>query len=233
MPALHDVSLTVRAGEIVGVAGVAGNGQRELAEVIAGTRPRTAGTVSVAGRALPSGDSRAPVAAGLGHVPEDRMHTGLAPSLSIAENLVLRSYRRPPMERGSFLRRGRIRAHAEDVIAQSDIRAPGPNTPARLLSGGNAQKVILARELAGSPTALVVAAPTRGLDVGATESVRGLLATVAREGAGVLLISEDLDELLMLADRIAVMYAGRIVGELDAKATDKGELGLLMAGAAT
>jgi general nucleoside transport system ATP-binding protein len=232
VPALHDVSLTVRAGEILGVAGVAGNGQRELAEVIAGTRPRTSGTVSVAGRELPSGDSRAPIAAGLGHVPEDRMHTGLAPSLSIAENLVLRSYRRPPMERASFLRRSRIRDHAEQVIAQSDIRAPGPNTPARLLSGGNAQKVILARELAGSPTALVVAAPTRGLDVGATESVRGLLATVAREGAGVLLISEDLDELLMLADRIAVMYAGRVVGELDAKATDKGELGLLMAGAA-
>jgi ABC-type uncharacterized transport system ATPase subunit len=231
VPALHDVSLTVRAGEIVGVAGVAGNGQRELAEVIAGTRPRTAGTVAVGGRELPSGDSRAPITAGLGHVPEDRMHTGLAPSLSIAENLALRSYRRPPMERASFLRRSRIREHAEEVIAQSDIRAPGPNTPARLLSGGNAQKVILARELAGSPTALVVAAPTRGLDVGATESVRALLATVAREGAGVLLISEDLDELLMLADRIAVMYAGRIVGELDANATDKGQLGLLMAGA--
>jgi simple sugar transport system ATP-binding protein len=231
VPALHDVSLTVRAGEIVGVAGVAGNGQRELAEVIAGTRPRTAGTVAVGGRELPSGDSRAPITAGLGHVPEDRMHTGLAPSLSIAENLALRSYRRPPMERASFLRRSRIREHAEEVIAQSDIRAPGPNTPARLLSGGNAQKVILARELGGSPTALVVAAPTRGLDVGATESVRALLATVAREGAGVLLISEDLDELLMLADRIAVMYAGRIVGELDANATDKGQLGLLMAGA--
>jgi ABC-type uncharacterized transport system ATPase subunit len=232
VPALHDVSLTVRAGEVVGVAGVAGNGQRELAEVIAGTRPRSTGTVTVAGRALPSGDPRAAIAAGLGHVPEDRMHTGLAPSLSIAENLALRSYRRAPMARPPFLRRRRIRDHAEQVIEQSDIRAPGPGTPARLLSGGNAQKVILARELAGSPTALVVAAPTRGLDVGATESVRGVLTTVAREGAGVLLISEDLDELLMLADRIAVMYAGRIVGELDGDAADKRELGLLMAGAA-
>jgi ABC-type uncharacterized transport system ATPase subunit len=231
VPALQDVSLTVRAGEILGVAGVAGNGQRELAEVIAGTRARTAGTVALAGRELPSGDSRAPVAAGLGHVPEDRMHTGLAPSLSIAENLVLRSYRRAPMARAPFLRRTRIREHAEQVIARSDIRAPGPGTPARLLSGGNAQKVILAREFAGRPKALVVAAPTRGLDVGATESVRGLLVDAARDGAGVLLISEDLDELLMLADRIAVMYAGRIVGELDAKTTDKGELGLLMAGA--
>jgi simple sugar transport system ATP-binding protein len=230
--ALHDVSLSVRAGEIVGVAGVAGNGQRELAEVIAGTRSRSAGTVAVAGRSMPSGDSRAPIAAGLGHVPEDRMHTGLAPSLSIAENLVLRSYRRAPMARPPFLRRTRIREHAERVIADADIRAPGPATPARLLSGGNAQKVILAREFAGTPAALVVAAPTRGLDVGATESVRGLLADAARAGAGVLLISEDLDELLALADRIAVMYAGRIVGELDAGAADKRELGLLMAGAA-
>jgi ABC-type uncharacterized transport system ATPase subunit len=231
VPALHDVSVAVREGEIVGVAGVAGNGQRELAEVIAGTRPRTSGSVAVAGTALASGDSRAPVAAGLGHVPEDRMHTGLAPSLSIAENLVLRTYRRAPIARPPFLRRRRIREHAESVIERSDIRAPGPATPARMLSGGNAQKVILAREFAGSPRALVVAAPTRGLDVGATESVRGLLVDAARDGAGVLLISEDLDELLMLADRIVVMYAGRLVGEVDADATDKGELGLLMAGA--
>jgi simple sugar transport system ATP-binding protein len=136
------------------------------------------------------------------------------------------------MARAPFLRRRRIREHAERVIGESDIRAPGPGTPARLLSGGNAQKVILAREFAGRPKALVVAAPTRGLDVGATESVRGLLAQAARDGAGVLLISEDLDELLMLADRIAVMYAGRIVGELDAAGADKGELGLLMSGAA-
>jgi ABC-type uncharacterized transport system ATPase subunit len=232
VPALHDVTLEVREGEIVGVAGVAGNGQRELAEAIAGTRSRTAGTVVIAGREVPSGDSRAPIAARLGHVPEDRMHTGMAASLSIAENLVLRSYRRPPMARPPFLRRRRILEHAESVIAASDIRAPGPATPARLLSGGNAQKVILARELGGSPRALVVASPTRGLDVGATETVRGLLADAARAGTGVLVISEDLDELLLLADRIVVMYDGRIVGEVDAQRTDKGELGMLMAGAA-
>jgi general nucleoside transport system ATP-binding protein len=232
VPALHDVSLQVRAGEIVGVAGVAGNGQRELAEAIAGTRDRTAGTVAIAGTTVASGDSRAPIAAGLGHVPEDRMHTGMAASLSIAENLVLRSYRRAPMARPPFLRRRRIREHAEATIERSDIRAPGPDTPARLLSGGNAQKVILARELGGTPRALVVASPTRGLDVGATESVRGLIASAASEGAGVLLISEDLDELLLLADRIVVMYGGRVVGEVGAEATDKGELGLLMAGAA-
>jgi simple sugar transport system ATP-binding protein len=234
VPALHNVSLTVRAGEIVGVAGVAGNGQRELAEVIAGTRPRTAGTVAVSGRALASGRPREALAAGLGYVPEDRIHTGMAPSLSIAENLALRSYRRPPMARPPFLRRKRIAEHAAQVIAESDIRvgAAGGATPARLLSGGNAQKVVLARELAGSPRALVVASPTRGLDVGATETVRGLLVDAARSGTGVLLISEDLDELLAVADRIVVMYDGALVGELDAEGADAEEIGLLMAGAA-
>jgi ABC-type uncharacterized transport system ATPase subunit len=229
--ALDDVTLSVRGGEVVGVAGVAGNGQRELAEVIAGTRARTAGTVAVAGRALRGGRPRDALAAGLGYVPEDRLHTGMAPSLSIAENLVLRSYRRPPMSRPPFLRRKRITEHAETVIAEADIRAPGPATPARLLSGGNAQKVVLARELGARPRALVVASPTRGLDVGATESVRGLLVDAARDGAGVLLISEDLDELFALSDRIVVMYAGRLVGDVDATAADPGEIGLLMAGA--
>ena len=135
------------------------------------------------------------------------------------------------MARPPFLRRKRITEHAETVIADADIRAPGPATPARLLSGGNAQKVVLARELGARPRALVVASPTRGLDVGATESVRGLLVDAARDGAGVLLISEDLDELFALSDRIVVMYAGRLVGEVDATAADSGEIGLLMAGA--
>jgi simple sugar transport system ATP-binding protein len=158
------------------------------------------------------------------------MHTGVAPGLSIAENLVLRTYRRPPMSRPPFLRRRRIVKHAEEVIEAADIRAPGPLTPARLLSGGNAQKVVLARELAGDPCALVVASPTRGLDVGAAESVRRLLVTVARAGAGVLLISEDLDELLALSDRILVIFDGRLVGEVPASAADPSRIGLMMAG---
>jgi simple sugar transport system ATP-binding protein len=230
-PALHEVTLTVRAGEVVGVAGVAGNGQRELAELVAGIRGRTAGTVAVGGRQLRTGRPRDAIAAGLRYVPEDRMHTGVAPSMSIAENLVLRSYRRPPMARPPFLRRRRITKHAEAVIEASDIRAPGPLTPTRLLSGGNVQKVVLARELAGEPRALVVASPTRGLDVGAAESVRELLIDVTRQGAGVLLISEDLDELLALSDRILVMYAGRLVGEVPATGADPSMIGLMMAGA--
>lgn len=232
VPALHGVTLDVHAGEIVGVAGVAGNGQRELAEVVAGIRPRSEGTVAVDGTALPSGRPRAAAAAGLGYVPEDRMRTGMAPSLSIAENLALRSYRRSPMARAPFLRLQRMAEHAAEVIAASDIRAPGPETPARVLSGGNAQKVILARELGHDPKALIVASPTRGLDVGATEAVRGLLVDAARRGAGVLLISEDLDELLALSDRIVVMYEGRLAGEVDAESADTSQLGRLMAGAA-
>jgi general nucleoside transport system ATP-binding protein len=230
--ALHDVTLDVRAGEILGVAGVAGNGQRELAEVVAGIRSRTAGAVTIGGRPLPSGSPRAAAAAGLGYVPEDRMPTGLAPSLSIAENLALRSYRRPPMARPPFVLSRRLTAHADTVMRASDIRAPGPATPARVLSGGNAQKVILARELGARPSALVVASPTRGLDVGATEAVRGLLVEAARSGTGVLLISEDLDELLMLSDRIVVVYGGRLAGELDGADADPDRLGMLMSGAA-
>jgi simple sugar transport system ATP-binding protein len=230
-PAVQELTLSVRAGEIVGVAGVAGNGQRELAELVTGIRERTAGTVAVSGRSLRTGRPRDAIAAGLRYVPEDRMHTGVAPSLSIAENLVLRSYRRPPMSRRPFLRRKRIVKHAEEVIRASDIRAPGPLTPTRLLSGGNVQKVVLARELAGDPRVLVVASPTRGLDVGAAESVRELLIEVTGRGAGVLLISEDLDELLALSDRILVIYAGRLVGEVPASAADTSSIGLMMAGA--
>jgi ABC-type uncharacterized transport system ATPase subunit len=229
--ALHDVTLDVRAGEILGVAGVAGNGQRELAQVIAGIRPRTAGAVTIGGRPVRSGRARAAAAAGLGYVPEDRLPTGLAPSLSIAENLALRSYRRPPMARPPFVLSRRLREHAETVIRASDIRAPGPAIPARVLSGGNAQKVVLARELGARPSALVVASPTRGLDVGATEAVRGLLVEAARAGTGVLLISEDLDELLALSDRIVVMYDGRLAGELNGADADATRLGMLMSGA--
>jgi simple sugar transport system ATP-binding protein len=230
-PAVHELTLNVHAGEVVGVAGVAGNGQRELAELVAGIRDRTAGTVAVGGRTLRTGRPRDAIAAGLRYVPEDRMHTGVAPSMSIAENLVLRSYRRPPMSRPPFLRRRRIVKHAEDAIRDADIRAPGPLTPTRLLSGGNVQKVVLARELAGEPRVLVVASPTRGLDVGAAESVRELLIEATRQGAGVLLISEDLDELLALSDRILVIYAGRLVGEVPASAADTSMIGLMMAGA--
>jgi general nucleoside transport system ATP-binding protein len=230
--ALTDVSFEVRGGEILAIAGVAGNGQRELAEAVTGLRPRT-GTVRVAGRPLPADDPRAAIAAGVSHVPEDRMHTGVAPSLSIASNVVLKRYRSRDLSRGPFLRRGRARQLATDLIGQYDVRAPGPEAPVRLLSGGNLQKVVLGREFASDPRILIAAAPTRGLDVGAIETVHTYLREAAARGVGVLLISEDLDEILVLADRIAVMYEGRIAGIVDAEGANAEELGLLMAGAGT
>jgi ABC-type uncharacterized transport system ATPase subunit len=230
--ALHGVSLALRAGEILGVAGVAGNGQRELAEAITGLRRRTSGVVRVAGRALRAGDPRDAIRHGVAHVPEDRLGTGVSPGLSIAANGVLKAYRNAPASRGPLLRLGHIRTRAADAIERYDVRAPGPDTPARLLSGGNLQKVVLAREFDGSPRVLVAASPTRGLDVGSIETVQGYLRQAAAEGVGVLLISEDLDEIMTLADRIVVLYEGRVMATLDAEGARVEQLGLLMAGVA-
>ena len=215
---------------MLGVAGVAGNGQRELAEAITGLRPLTAGVVTVDGRRLRGGDPREAIAAGVAHVPEDRLHTGVAPSLSIASNVVLKSYRRGGVTRGPFLLLRRIRERAVELISRYDVRGGGPQLPARVLSGGNLQKVVLGREFSGRPKVLVVAAPTRGLDVGAIETVHDYLRQAAADGVAVLLISEDLDEVQVLADRIVVMYEGAIVGERDARTATTDELGLLMAG---
>jgi simple sugar transport system ATP-binding protein len=230
--ALRDVTFTIRAGEILAIAGVAGNGQRELAEAITGIRARTSGTVIAAGQTLASGDSRGAISAGVAHVPEDRLHTGVASSLPISANVVLKSYRTPGPSRGPFLQLGWIRRAATELIARFDVKAPGHATPARLLSGGNLQKVVLGREFAGAPKVLVAASPTRGLDVGAIEAVHGHLREAAARGMAVLLISEDLEEIRALADRIAVLYEGRIVGIVDGATAQVTELGLMMAGAA-
>ncbi len=227
--AVKGVSLDVRSGEIVAIAGVAGNGQRELAEAVAGVRMPSEGRVRVGGRAV-RGDPRSAIAAGVAYVPEDRLGTGLAPSLSIASNFVLKSYREPPSSRGPLLRLRAIRDRAVELIRRHRIAAPGPHTQARQLSGGNLQKVVLAREFSGSPRLVVAASPTRGLDVGAIETVHAYLRDAAADGVAVLLISEDLDEIFALADRIAVMYEGAISGEFAAGSADLERIGLLMAG---
>jgi general nucleoside transport system ATP-binding protein len=228
--AVRGVSLDVRGGEIVAVAGVAGNGQRELAEALTGMRPPTEGEVRVQGRRLRVGDPRAAIAAGVAHVPEDRLGTGVAPSLSIASNVVLKSYRDDDVSAGPVLRLGKIRERAVELIRRYGVRAPSPALPARQLSGGNLQKVVLGREFHGRPRALVVASPTRGLDVGAIETVHQYLLDAANEGVAILLISEDLDEILALADRIAVMYEGELVGEVERAGASVEEIGLMMAG---
>jgi ABC-type uncharacterized transport system ATPase subunit len=229
--AVNDVSLAIRAGEIVGIAGVSGNGQRQLAEAISGARSRTAGDVLASGHRLRNGDPEDAIVRGVAHVPEDRLGTGVSPSLSVADNLILKSHRQRPIATRGLLRGDRIAANARDLMARFSIAAPGPETPTRLLSGGNVQKVVLARELSSRPRSIVAANPTRGLDVGATESVRALLLKAAADGVGILLISEDLDEILTLADRIAVIYEGHIVGVVPRDEADVQQIGLMMAGA--
>jgi general nucleoside transport system ATP-binding protein len=232
LQAVKDVSFAVHAREMVAIAGVAGNGQRELAEAIVGMRPPTSGAVRVRGRRVPGGDPRKAIGAGIAYVPEDRLGTGIAPGLSVASNVVLKSYREPPASRGPLLQLGRIRELAERVIQRYDVRTSGPDVPAWQLSGGNLQKVVLAREFSGQPVVLIAAAPTRGLDVAGIETVHAYLREAAASGVGVLMISEDLDEILALADRIVVMYEGAVVGERDANEATVEELGLLMAGGA-
>ncbi|MGW3653290.1 ABC transporter ATP-binding protein [Streptomyces sp. NPDC000878] len=233
-PRVREISLSVRRGEIVGIAGVAGNGQRELAEAITGLRARSAGRVTVAGRALPSGSPRDAADAGVAYVPEDRMGTGLAPGLRITDNLMLKSHRRPEYSYGPFIRSKRAASHARELITRFGIKGRSDDE-VRRLSGGNAQKVLLAREMSSSPKALVVAAPTRGLDVAAMDTVRTLLLEAADNGLSVLLISEDLDEVLDLADRVAVVFDGRVMGVVDRGRTGfdsarRDGIGLMMAG---
>jgi ABC-type uncharacterized transport system ATPase subunit len=228
--AVRGVSFSVRAREVLAVAGVAGNGQRELAETISGMRPFLRGGMRLNGRELRGGDPRRAIKAGIAHVPEDRLGTGVAPNLSVASNVVLKSYRGSAHSLGPFLRRRSIRRRAEELIRRYEVRPPSTTTPARQLSGGNLQKLVLAREFSGDPKVLVAASPTRGLDVAAIEAVHRYLHEAAAKGMAVLLISEDLDEILALADRVAVIYEGRIVGEVDPKGATVDEIGLLMAG---
>ena len=228
--ALHDISLTVGRGEIVGVAGVAGNGQRELAEVISGMRTARTGTIDVLGDNVQSGRARSAIARGIAHIPEDRLHTGLAAGHSVENNLALKNYRSPHLSRFRLLKRRAIREQATALVQNYDVKTPDTTTPVRLLSGGNVQKVLLAREFSALPKVLIAASPTRGLDVGAIEAVRERLVAAANEGVGVLLISEDLDEILSLADRIVVMYEGRIVDDLPAEGANRERIGLTMGG---
>ena len=228
--ALHKLSLSVRSGEIVGIAGVAGNGQKELAETICGLRPAESGTVEVTSTTVTGGPPILVIEAGVAYIPEDRSATGSAPHLSVAENLALKSYRKPSIGRGIFISRSEMRRQAVRLIEQYNISTPGPETQARLLSGGNLQKVILAREISQHPQVTIAASPTRGLDVGATENVRNILLEERSNGAAILLISEDLDEVLALSDRIAVLYEGEIVGMVPADEADREEIGLMMAG---
>jgi simple sugar transport system ATP-binding protein len=229
---LGPIDLVVRAGEIVGVAGVAGNGQGELADVVAGLEPATAGRIAVDGREVTRSSVTARRAAGLCYIPEDRYRRGLAPDASIRDNLVAGRHAGKPGERRVLLDLAGIRRRCERVVPAFRIPARDLSAAVRTLSGGNAQRVVLGRELADPHAVTVAAQPTRGIDVAATEFVRRALLDRRATGSGVLVISSDLEEIRTLADRIVVLYRGRIAGELAADEADETRLGLLMAGSA-
>ncbi|HYB49425.1 MAG TPA: ABC transporter ATP-binding protein [Streptosporangiaceae bacterium] len=230
--AVRGLSLRVASGEIVGLAGVSGNGQRELAEAIAGLRRPVSGRVEIAGTDVTVRNPQAVREAGLAYVPEERMRDALIGDFTVAENLILATSGDPAYARWGFLRNRRIRRHCRQLVAEFDIRTPGLDTPARNLSGGNIQKLIMARELSGSPKALVVAQPTRGIDVSAAAYIHQRLIGQRANGTAVLVISEDLDELMTISDRIVVIYEGTIIREVDPRTTSREAIGLMMAGVA-
>lgn len=228
LAALQGVSLNVRAGEIVGLAGVAGNGQRELAQVITGLRKVKSGKIFLNGEDITNQPAGYGIERGLGHIPDDRTHVGTSPNLSITDNVIMKKYRKPPIARGWMLDMNQASNFASRLRTDYEIMVPSIQTPARLLSGGNLQRVILAREISGNPALLVAVQPTRGLDVGAIEGIQRLLLAQRESGAAILLISEELEELISLSDRIYVIYEGRIMGEL--KDGDLDTIGLMMTG---
>ena len=229
LPALQGVSLDVRAGEIVGLAGVSGNGQRELAEVIAGLRHATGGEIFIGGQSVKQASVVQRLKAGLAYVPEERNRDGIIGSFSVAENAILQN--NAAYTRGKiFFNFGAINRHAVNLIKGFNIKTPSAQTPAKNLSGGNVQKLILARELTRKPSVLIAAQPTRGVDISATEYIQQVLIEQRSAGVAILLISEDLDEILALSDRVAVLYEGEIVGMLDRENADVETLGMMMAG---
>jgi ABC-type uncharacterized transport system ATPase subunit len=233
LEAVKGVSLTVRANEILGIAGVSGNGQRELVEAITGLRRSTGGSTRLQGKDITNQSARAIGAMGISHVPEERMRFGIVPNLFVYENAVLKQHRNRLFSRVMFLDYDAIRGRAEDIVRSYNVAAPSIDEPLKNLSGGNIQKLILGREISGEHSLLVAAHPTYGLDVGATEYIRGLLLALREKGKAVLLVSEDLEEIFELADRVAVMFGGKIVGVVDREAANVEEVGMWMAGART
>jgi simple sugar transport system ATP-binding protein len=233
-PLLRDVSFNVYAGEILGVAGVEGNGQTELVEVLTGLRPATTGAILVDGQPVQQASPRRVRQAGVAHIPEDRLTNGVALDASISDNLAVDRYNQPPFTRRGILSPAALRTQATQLMEKYDIRAAGADAPMRSLSGGNMQKVIVAREFSAEPALLVAAQPTRGVDIGASEYLRGQLVAKRNEGKAVLLVSADLAEVMSLADRIAVMYKGQIAAII-ANGPDltEQELGLYMLGVKT
>jgi simple sugar transport system ATP-binding protein len=230
LPAVKDISLQVRAGEILGVAGVQGNGQTQFVEAITGLRAVESGTISIMGQNTTSDTPRKIREAGTAHVPEDRQQDGLVLSFPVADNLVLNTYYEPPFAKGMALQFNEIEVAAQERVELFDVRTPSIFVPVSNLSGGNQQKVIVAREFSRPIKLLIASQPTRGLDVGSIEYIHGRILDKKNEGCGILLVSPELDEIINLSDRIAVMFEGEIIDILSAADATKEKLGLLMAG---
>ncbi len=226
LPCLKNISFAIHEGEIFGIAGVAGNGQRELVEVITGMRRATGGKIVISGKEMTNCRTRKIVESGVAHIPEERMDMGIVPNMSVAENFILTHQPIGP----KFLDYKRITQNAEQLISDYNIAAPSVQTPVRLLSGGNIQKLIVAREISAEPRLLLASHPTYGLDVSATEQIRRLLLKQREKQTAILLVSEDLEEIMMLSDRIAVIYEGEIMEIVDAEQAKSEKLGLMMGG---
>jgi simple sugar transport system ATP-binding protein len=226
---VRGMSFDVRAGEIVGIAGVDGNGQSELIDALTGLQKIESGTAMIAGRALTHASARAALDAGMGHIPEDRQRRGLVLEFSIAENIALHDYAKPPDAKWGWLFPNRMVQRARTLIREFDVRGGGPLTRAGGLSGGNQQKLVAAREIARDPKVLIAAQPTRGLDVGAIEYLHRRLVAERDEGRAILLVSLELEEIMSLSDRILVIYEGEIVGEHTGEVTEE-QIGLEMLG---
>ena len=227
---LDNFSLRLKKGEILGIAGIAGNGQKALAEVLTGLRNASQGTIMAGEADITNSDARYSYIAGIAHIPEDRKTIGIAPDMSVDENLIMKSFKNSSFRNWIFQDKKAIRLNAEEKIEQFAIKAGPDGTPVRYLSGGNIQKVIIARELSESPAVLVALYPTRGLDIGSAEYVHKVIVDGAHRGMSTILIAEDLDELLKLSDRIAVMFRGRLIGYADPRKTTREEIGLMMSG---
>ncbi|NPV75341.1 MAG: ABC transporter ATP-binding protein [Anaerolineae bacterium] len=230
LPALKNINLTVKAGEIVGVAGVDGNGQLELAECIVGLRKRTGGSIRIQGHDV---DRVMADPSFVGYIPADRQKVGLFLTLTVAENLVVKDYAKPPFTRRGVLRYQAIRQHANRLIKEYNIRTPSSEVQVVHLSGGNQQKVVVAREMSAQPPLVIASQATRGLDLGAVESVHNFLLKERNRGAAVLFISTELQEVMSLSDRIIVMFRGEIMGEMDGEAADINVIGQMMLGQVT
>ncbi|HVM72614.1 MAG TPA: ABC transporter ATP-binding protein [Anaerolineales bacterium] len=228
--ALRGVDLEIHAGEIVGLAGVSGNGQREMAECLAGVRKAGSGKITLEGKDITTATVNQRVAAGLAFIPEERMRDGAIREFSVEENIFLHDHAFPPYTHGIFLDFNQMAAHAGELVKEFTVKTPGLDTPLKNLSGGNIQKLIMARELSRHPHVLIAAQPTRGVDIGATEYIHQRLLAQREAGTAILLISEDLDEIRSLSDRIAVMYEGRLIGIVKRGEASVEQIGLMMAG---